>query len=901
VTTPREAMTDASPPVIAKALGAGAVIAGRYRLEARLGTGGGGTVWRCLDLQLDAIVALKIVSADGDLERWRREVAMARRIANRNVCRVHDLGVAGELRYVTMELVEGDSLRGRIAADSPAAAARDLFTQIVGGVSAIHAAGVVHRDLKPENIVVARDGRAVIVDFGLAREPRGASATTRTGPAVTDPGVVVGTPRYMSPEQAAGLHVDVRTDVWALGLIGHELMTGALPPPDAHGRRIDPAVDAKWPGLGAVLRRCVALLPEERFADARDIEHAIASLRRGRATARNAIAAVAIAATIAVAGVIAFNAKQDEAAPKSPVVPVVPVAPVAPVAAPPGAPSRMTQLTVTEPKKWPDDAPISVALSPDASQFAYTTANPRLLVRPTAGGAAVAWSLPALEKVRTRTSDTPESTFVRLWVVGWFGDGSLALIGSDRDGGHQLHRAFADGRNQLLYRYAQRFTAAATPAGDRVAIAVDDHAMFVVTSTEGSAPVQIAALQPGEQVLAMAWSPDGARLAYAALPGDPSADAAIRVLPATGGESREVWRGPLSAIAGQLLAWLDENRLAFAGNDLATGRARLFTVDTRGRPAEQRDDWAETYVGPGSAARGTLVMLRGAATRAVQIGDRSGWGLVRLHDRGVRAQRLAGWTADQRAVFTVGAPGKEQIVRAAPGQAFESWPGTRAGVELPDTLAGDDLIAHRIDQAAQQIVVERIAPDGTHTELARVSAHAADCDVVRCAGDRAAPCVIADSDGRVVRWAEIDPATGARGAQIHQRPLRERSVCSAALSADGVRLAIADGGETIALIDRTTGKDETRSGGEGCAMQSVGFAADGDVWASATGFRGRPSGMMAFSRLDSGAIGSSPSSRGNPRADALRFYARPSPSPDGKQLAVATLDLELEVWRADGL
>src|SRR5690349_20049712 len=171
VSTPRDAMTDAVPPVIAVvALAPGTVIAGRYRLEARLGGGGGGTVWRCRDEKLGAVVALKIVSSDGDLERWRREVAMARRIAHRNVCRVHDLGEADDLRYVTMELVEGTSLRARIAPDLPAVVARDLFQQIVAGAAAIHAAGVVHRDLKPENIVVDRTGRAVIVDFGLARE-----------------------------------------------------------------------------------------------------------------------------------------------------------------------------------------------------------------------------------------------------------------------------------------------------------------------------------------------------------------------------------------------------------------------------------------------------------------------------------------------------------------------------------------------------------------------------------------------------------------------------------------------------------------------------------------------------------------------------------------------------------
>src|SRR5690242_512576 len=136
VDTPHDAITDAAPPVIAVVpLAPGVVVAGRYRLEARLGGGGGGTVWRCLDEKLGAIVALKIVSADGDVERWRREVAMARRIANRNVCRVHDLGEADDLRFVTMELVEGNTLRARISPALPATAARDLFAQVVAGAA----------------------------------------------------------------------------------------------------------------------------------------------------------------------------------------------------------------------------------------------------------------------------------------------------------------------------------------------------------------------------------------------------------------------------------------------------------------------------------------------------------------------------------------------------------------------------------------------------------------------------------------------------------------------------------------------------------------------------------------------------------------------------------------------
>jgi hypothetical protein len=105
----------------------------------------------------------------------------------------------------------------------------------------------------------------------------------------------------------------------------------------------------------------------------------------------------------------------------------------------------------------------------------------------------------------------------------------------------------------------------------------------------------------------------------------------------------------------------------------------------------------------------------------------------------------------------------------------------------------------------------------------------------------------------------------------------------------------------VTVIERTTGKQDPKSAGEGAALQSVGFAPDGTVWATSIGFRGRLSGMMTFTRLDSGWISGSASSRGSSRSDALRWFSRPSPSPDGKQVAVATLDLELEVWRADGL
>ncbi|HMG53465.1 MAG TPA: serine/threonine-protein kinase, partial [Kofleriaceae bacterium] len=168
------ATTDAMPPALIPLIGPGAVIAARYRVVEPLGAGGAGAVWRARDLELDGEVALKLLAAtrsDGEVERWRREVAMARRIAHRNVCRVHDLGEHAGTRYVTMELVHGRSLRSLLGAGLAPGRARELLAQIVDGAAAIHAAGVVHRDLKPDNVVVDDTGRAVIVDFGLAREP----------------------------------------------------------------------------------------------------------------------------------------------------------------------------------------------------------------------------------------------------------------------------------------------------------------------------------------------------------------------------------------------------------------------------------------------------------------------------------------------------------------------------------------------------------------------------------------------------------------------------------------------------------------------------------------------------------------------------------------------------------
>ena len=278
-------------PVPAGALRQGQVVAGRYEISGRLGAGGMGSVWRAHDQALDEHVALKVILperlADPRAhERFRAEVKTARRITHPNICRVFDLGEDGGLTFLTMELVEGSTLRELLAAGSlDPARALDLFQQVVSGVEAVHALGIVHRDLKPENVLVRRDGRALVADFGLARDP---------GLRLISSAALVGTPAYMSPEQLRGEPLGVRSDVFALGILGYELLTRRSPFGEALAAAMgiaahDPPPALDVPGLPETtlialreLFACaLARSPADRFPSAAELGAALARARAG--------------------------------------------------------------------------------------------------------------------------------------------------------------------------------------------------------------------------------------------------------------------------------------------------------------------------------------------------------------------------------------------------------------------------------------------------------------------------------------------------------------------------------------------------------------------------------------------------------------------------------------------
>jgi serine/threonine protein kinase/Flp pilus assembly protein TadD len=206
----------------------GSTFAGRYQVIEELGHGGMGRVYKVFDTHIKEKIALKLLRPEmaldqATVERFSNELKFARKISHRNVCRMFDMGKAEGTTFITMEFVPGEDLKKFIRKSGQLGAGRAVLIgkQICEGLAEAHHLGVVHRDLKPQNIMVDEDGNARIMDFGIAR--------SLSGKGITGAGVLIGTPEYMSPEQVEGKDVDQRSDIYSLGVILFEMVTGHVP------------------------------------------------------------------------------------------------------------------------------------------------------------------------------------------------------------------------------------------------------------------------------------------------------------------------------------------------------------------------------------------------------------------------------------------------------------------------------------------------------------------------------------------------------------------------------------------------------------------------------------------------------------------------------------------------
>jgi tRNA A-37 threonylcarbamoyl transferase component Bud32 len=326
-----------------------ALIANRYRIVRFVAEGGMGEVYEAEDLELHTRVALKTVRQEiaahpRILERFKREILTARSVTHANVCRIFDLGVhAGsegqKLTFFTMEFLEGETLSERIARAGRFSTrdALPLVSQLADALAAAHAAGIVHRDFKSPNVMLVPDGasvRAVVTDFGLARGTNVESAAI-----TTNEGTLHGSPAYMAPEQVSGKTIGAPADLYALGVVVFEMVTGALPfleetamltavkrlhavapSPRTLARHLDP----RWE---RAILRCLAREPADRFSSVTDFVAALSTPGRRRDVRPFVVGALALSVAAALA------AHQMAKAPSVPAAPTLAPAKTSPAPA----------------------------------------------------------------------------------------------------------------------------------------------------------------------------------------------------------------------------------------------------------------------------------------------------------------------------------------------------------------------------------------------------------------------------------------------------------------------------------------------------------------------------------------------------------------------------------------
>jgi eukaryotic-like serine/threonine-protein kinase len=276
----------------ATSLEEGTLLADRYEILKLLGQGGMGAVYKAKDRELDRLVALKVIRPElaghaSILQRFKQELLLARKITHRNIIRIYDLGVAGGLRFITMEFVEGQDLSSLLE-ERPKYTPQEtvkILIQVCAALEAAHAEGVVHRDLKPQNIMIAEGGRVCVMDFGLARSMEAGG--------LTQAGAVMGTPAYMSPEQAKGLPADQRSDLYSLGIIAYVMLTGEIPfkadtalasmllrtqGPPTPCIELNPAIPQ---ALNDLVQKTMAVDPKDRYQSAAELSRDLSDWQEG--------------------------------------------------------------------------------------------------------------------------------------------------------------------------------------------------------------------------------------------------------------------------------------------------------------------------------------------------------------------------------------------------------------------------------------------------------------------------------------------------------------------------------------------------------------------------------------------------------------------------------------------
>lgn len=610
---------------------------GPYVIVAPIGAGGMGEVYRARDTRLDRDVAVKVLppavaGAPEALARFEREARAVAALSHPNILTIHDFGQAAGTTYAVTELLEGETLRARMAgASMPARKAVDIGVQIARGLAAAHDRQIVHRDLKPDNVFITAAGGVKILDFGLARSALVSAALTQIdSPTVapgTEPGTVMGTVGYMAPEQVRGETVDHRADIFALGCVLFEMVTGCRPfHRDTAAEtmtailRDDPAeptapVNAP-PGLLRTIRRCLEKRPEERFQSARDLafalENALDSSGSSPATpvrvrdrrAVPSILVLALGLLIGAAAAVAVARGSRPAAPARAAAPAfkrltfergtVREARFAPDgrtviygAAWDGHPVR-TYLTRTD---TPGAVPVNV---PDGQVLSISRTGEMAL---SLGHRFEGWMGVGTLARSSLLGGTPRPILEGVREADWTPDGSDLAVVRRMDGVERLELPVGRVLHQTSgYISDIRFS----PSGDRIAFAdhplyADDAGALAVVDRSGNRRVLA---QGFNSIRGVAWTPDGREVWFTAGTGEDGGNSSLLAV-TLAGERRVLLAGPFAA---RLFDIAPDGRVLLA-NDAQDRRVEaLLAGDSAPREVTFRESSTSGWIAPDGTA-----------------------------------------------------------------------------------------------------------------------------------------------------------------------------------------------------------------------------------------------------------------------------------------------------------